>query len=1336
MKHPARFSFLAAVCVFAFLLGSPVVWGQATTSLRGTITDPSGAAIPNATVHLVDTDTSLERTTTAGAQGTYIFLEVPPGSYTLRIDAVGFEKYQQVGIQLQVSLPATVNVKMKIGSAQETVTVTESAAPINTTDATLGNNFGTLQITTLPFDGLDATQILSLQPGVVYLDPTATDATNDSRSGSVNGGRSDQTNVTVDGLDNNDQLNGYAFTGALRTTLESTEEFRVTTANGNADQGRSSGAQVSLITKSGTNSPHGSLYEANRNIYGRANNWFNKNAESLSDLPNVPPGFVRNVFGGAVGGPVKKDRLFFYFNYEGLRQRQAAQVTQTVPSASMRDGVIMYQCDPAAAAQCPGGMVTGYSGATYPVPAGDYGLTPANIASMDQQAVANGNCLNPANTYGVAGCGPSLNVLNYFKTALNGGAYPLPNTDSVGDTLDIRGFTFPSGNPVNQNTSTLRLDYNITSNGNHKLFVRGQLQDDSALGTVEFPGQPASTTNPGGNRGIFAGYTAVLRSNLVNDLRYSFIRQSGGIGGLNDTQHEVFLRGITDPTAFTRSTTTIVPVHNLVDTLSWTKGKHTLEFGGNFRQIDNERSSFANSFFDAQSNVGALNVTAIAGTGTDLDPSAQADGCPAAQCPWVFPAVASGFSNSYDFAMLALVGAITEIDARINYNKQGAQIGTPVQGSQFDEGAPVIRHFRDHEGEGFLQDSWRMKPNVTLTFGARYSLLQPPYETTGTQVAPTTSIGDEFATREKDQQLGIVYNPVLRFDLSGQANGKKPYWNWDYKDVAPRLALAWSPGFSSGLLGLLFGGPGKSSIRMGYGIYFDHFGEGIVNTFDQEGSFGLSTSEGNPLGVLGVSQFPRFIDRFTIPDSPNAETGPMGLFSLLSPPSTGSFPRAPAVGGFDYTWGLDDRLKTPYSHTFDFSIERDLGHNYSLDLAYVGRLGRRLLSNIDLGMPLDLTDPASKTDYFSAAKNFDQLARANVDMSDPRVQSIPFWQNLFPTAAGVLNGCAPNATGITNPTATQEMYNFFSCYVYNETTAIQNTDTCVPVCATINGVSTPFAFYLQQYVSLYGWASIGDSDYHSFQVSLRKTMSSGLMFDLNYTLSKSTDIGSDAERVCVVCAGSGFSSDIINAWKPSLQHALSDFDTTHQINANWVYQLPLGRGRRYGSDMNRALDAVVGGWQIAGLGRWTSGFPFNVGTIFGFPTNWYLTGNADQIGNPKTGSYYELLSGASNKTENVFANPSSAFNDFTPPYPGEAGARNTLRGPGYFGIDASLQKVWSLGESRTLRLSWDTFNVTNTVRFDAQSSYPGLFGGAASFGNYSTMLNDGRKMQFDLRFAF
>lgn len=1317
--------FLAGtLCVI--LLAAASVWPQtATTSLRGTITDPSGAAIPNATVRLANADTGLERTVTSDAQGYYIFLEVVPGNYKLTVEAPGFTQYQQLGVQLQVSLPATVNVGMKVGQAQQTVTVTEAAPTVNTTDATLGNNFDSLKISTLPFDGLDSTQILSLQPGVVYI--ADTNQTNDSRSGSVNGGRSDQTNVTVDGLDNNDQLNGYAFQGALRTTLESTEEFRVTTANGNADQGRSSGAQVSLVTKSGTNSFHGSLYAANRNIYGRANNWFNKYAQATSDppLPNVAPPFVRNVFGGSLGGPIKKDRLFFFFNYEGLRKAEAAQVNRFVPSASMRDGVIMYKC--ADSTQCTGGSVTGFSGTSYGVPAGDFGLSPANLASMDQGAVSEGNCLNPANTFGVPGCGPSLNVMKYFATAQNGNPFPVPNTDSIGDTLDIRGFTFPSGNPLHQNTSILRLDYNITQNGNHKLFLRANYQDDRGSGVSQFPGQPASTVDLNGNRGIFAGYTAVLRSNMVNDLRYGFIRQSGGSGGLNDKQHEVFLRGIDDPTAFTRSITTVVPVHNIVDNFTWTRGNHTITLGGNFRQIDNERSSFQNSFFQAESNVGSLNFTAISGTGSDLDPSAQADGCPAAQCPWSFPAVDSGFAPSYDFATLALVGAITEIDAKINYNKQGNQIGTPIQGTPFSEGAPVTRHFRDHELETFLQDSWRLRPNLTLTFGARYSLLQPPYETTGTQVAPTTSIGNEFATREKDQQLGIVYNPLLSFDLAGQANGKKPYWNWDYKDVAPRVALAWSPSYSSGFLGRVFGGAGKSSVRVGYGIYFDHFGEGIVNTFDQEGSFGLSTSEGNPLGALGISDFPRFIDRFTIPQS---------LFSLLAPPSTGPFPRTPEPGGFVYTWGLDDRLKTPYSHVFDLSIERDLGHGYSLDAAYVGRMGRRLLTNMDLGMPLNLTDPSSKTNYFSAARNFDQLARAGVDISDPRVQSIPYWQDLFPGAAGVITGCAPNSSGISNPTATQAMFDLFSCFVENETTAIQVTDGCYPACATVNGVSTPFAFYMQQYISLYGWSSIGNSDYHGLEITLRKAMSSGLTFDFNYTFSKSTDIGSDAERICVWCGGSGFSSDIINAWDPNLQHALSDFDTTHQINANWLYQLPVGRGRHYGSDMNRALDAVVGGWQISGLGRWTSGFPFSVGTIFGFPTNWFLTGNADQIGHPKTGTFYELLPGASNKTINAFADPTSAFNDFTPPFPGEAGSRNTLRGPGYFGLDMSLQKVWNLGESRTLRLSWDTFNVTNAVRFDAQSSYPSLFGGPSSFGNYSTLLNDSRKMQFDLRFGF
>ena len=174
---------------------------------------------------------------------------------------------------------------------------------VNTQDATLGNNFNARQLTDLPTEGRDPVSILSLQPGVVYIGKNSVNQDDDSRGGAVNGARSDQTNVTLDGLDDNDQLKGYAFQGAMRATLDSLQEFRVTTSNYDASAGRSSGAQVNLVTKSGTNNFHGSLYEYHRPTFTVANDWFNKQAELNSGLPNVPQHILRNTFGGTFGGP-------------------------------------------------------------------------------------------------------------------------------------------------------------------------------------------------------------------------------------------------------------------------------------------------------------------------------------------------------------------------------------------------------------------------------------------------------------------------------------------------------------------------------------------------------------------------------------------------------------------------------------------------------------------------------------------------------------------------------------------------------------------------------------------------------------------------------------------------------------------------------------------------------------------------------------------------------------------------------------------------------------------------------------------------------------------------
>ena len=351
MRSSSRFVALALLAVLA--LGSLAAAQSATTSLHGTISDSKGLVVAGASVTLNNAATSFSRTVKTDDQGSYKFLEVPPAAYAMVVTAPGFATTKRENVQLQVSSPATVNLTLQVQGGSVILDVTAEAPMVNTQDATLGNNFNARQLTDLPSEGRDPVAILSLQPGVTYIGSTTNDQQmSDSRGGSVNGARSDQTNITLDGLDDNDQLEGYAFEGAMRTTLDSLQEFRVTTGNYDADSGRSSGAQVNLVTKSGTNAFHGSGYEYYRPNFTVANDWFNKQSELANGQPNVPGFILRNTFGGTVGGPIKKDRAFFFIAYEGQRTSDAAQVTREVPTQSLSEGFLKYLCDPGSDPNC------------------------------------------------------------------------------------------------------------------------------------------------------------------------------------------------------------------------------------------------------------------------------------------------------------------------------------------------------------------------------------------------------------------------------------------------------------------------------------------------------------------------------------------------------------------------------------------------------------------------------------------------------------------------------------------------------------------------------------------------------------------------------------------------------------------------------------------------------------------------------------------------------------------------------------------------------------------------------------------------------------------------
>lgn len=1307
MRSGSRVLLLLAVF---FLVTGCLLWAQTgTTSLRGVVSDAKGAVLQGATVTINDPQHGFTRTVKTDGQGEYQFLQLQPSTYNITVNATGFAIMKQDKVQLLVSVPSTLDFSMQVQGQAITVEVTGEATHVNTTDATMGNAFESKQIVELPFEGRNPVEILSLQAGVTYTNPssgTAIDNMFDTRAGSTNGGRSDQTNITLDGVNNNDQSNGFAFQGALRSTLDSVEEFRVTTSNSNADEGRSSGAQVQLITKSGTNSFHGTAEELNRSNIGEANDWFNLQSQVGSGLKNIPPFLRRNTYGASLGGPIKKDKVFFFLNWERQVQHESTQTTRVVPSENLRAGIVSYYCDTTDPNCVPSN--TGAHGANVtitPLP----GTTSIDLATMtaptlallDPKCTGNGTCPQ--------GPGANPNVQGILNT------YPNSNTNAVGDGFNYQGYTFSALTPTTLNTYIAKLDYNITQNGNHRLFVRGGMNGDKSGNSPQFPGQPANISQVIVAKGIAVGYTAVLSPTLINNFHYGFVRQAVNQVGAGNVSY-VILRGLDNPAGQSNDSYKVaVPLHNFSDDLSWTKGTHTFGFGANFRMIGNIKNSTLTSFSDAVTNASWLNVSAIANKNTDLDPGAAKFGSGVGGADYQLPSVDSAFNNSYDYPVLALAGIITEVDKRYNFTTTGQTLA---------DGAPNLRHFLNHEFESYVQDSWRARPNLTITYGLRWTFLQPPYEVNGVQVAPTTSLNRWFNERGQTQALGLPFNNPITFDLSGQANNENPYWQDSFKNFAPRLAIAWSPGFDQGFLGRLFGGPGKTSIRMGAGMYYDHFGEGIVNTFDRDGSFGLSTLLTNTGGVQTVDDAPRMGSSnplYTLPPS------------LITPSPGASFPVQFPLTNFAVQWGLDDRLKTPYSYGFNMSFERELRHGFTIETAYVGRIGHRLLQQEDLGQPRDIVDPASGMDYFAATRLLDNAVLAGA--SEDSVGPIKYWENLFgATSAGYGGAAGCTAGASAPPTATQNMFDLMSCgFVHNESTFQQIIDgvggsACFPGCISLGGAvqNTP-QYFASQFASLYAWRSIGNSAYNAGQLLLRHGMSHGLQFDLNYTYSHSIDVGSDAERIGDL---GGPGDQIYNAWSPRLQRGTSTFDTTHQINSNWVYELPFGRGKAFAAGGGRVANAILGGWDLSGVLRWTSGFPVAISNGAAWATNWDLSGFATQIGpNPKVAT--TIVNGQ----PNLFKNPTTAITSYRQDFAGEVGNRNSVRGPGYFDTDLGLHKLFNITESQTLQFRWETYNAFNNVRFDGLTANTGV-DQVSSFGNFTKTLTIYRRMEFALRYSF
>lgn len=1246
--------FILCTVIFFLLLGHNISAQTGTSSVSGTVTDAQGNVLTGATVALTNPEKNFSRTQTTNESGSYSFSAVPPDAYTIEVSATGFKKAVLNDVRALVAKPTEANVQLEVGSVAETVTIssTGSEALLNTQDASLGNNFVAQQITQLPLEARDVNALLTLQPGA-------------TREGYVAGARADQSNVTLDGVDINEAqtnqvgspkggsssnaLNGFSTSPdagtVLRLSGEAIEEFRVTTTNPNAALGRSSGAQISLVTKSGTNKLRGVLFEYNRDTAFTANDFFNNRA----GLPR--PALKRNTFGGAIGGAIIKDRLFFFYSYEGRRDKSQTSIVSSVPTASLGRGELRYY-------NSSGGITT---------------LTPTDLAAIF----------------------PALGGENPLAVAALADAarkYPANDT-TIGDGLNTAGYRFNAPLPVKLNAHTLRLDFNLTSK--QQLNARLQIQQDEFGGARLFPDTP-SQDNWSHPLGLVVGHIWTINNSLVNNFRYGLTREAFTAQG-DSSKNEIYFRNVFFPVNDSRTISRKTPVQNIVDDLSWVKGNHTAQFGTNIRIIRNQRTTYANAFDSAYTN-----PTGYSGSGTPITTAINA-----------YSTIGAGSnSTSVRNAAVALLGRLTAYTARFTFDRQG---------NLLPAGAPSDREFATEEYDVYGQDIWKIRPNLTLTYGLRYSISRPVYETNGYEAKPSLPLAEFFRRRVEGAARGVPYNDPISVVLAGPANGQSPLYKWDKNNFQPRLAVAWSPNFKSGFLSTIFGRNSQSVIRGGFGISNDYYGQQLAVAFDLNNKLGFSSATTLPAGTCNTTTTP--CPLFT------GFSQDVRTFPGITLPSKLTFPLSqPVDNSRRIESSIDENIVAPIHYSWNLTYERSLPGGLFVQASYIGRAARNLLAARDVATANDLVDPKSGMDWYTAGGMLEDLRRQGTDIS--AVPAIPYFENLFASVPGFARSLLGSRRAGRAANATQAVYG--DAYFFN---ANDWTTTQSDIDNALTGAGLNQVFYHPQYAALSSIGSIGRSNYHAATISVRQRLGEKLTWDFNYTLSHSMDDASGLQT-----SGNYGTALILNPIRQQDSYANSDFDVRHIININAVWQIPVGRGRSLLRDSNKIVDAFLGGWQLSGIYRWNSGLPVYSPYDTLYATNWNQQSNGVRLRPIEACA----TRGSGSAAPSLFGcDRTYAYQSWRNARPGETGDRNVIRLPGYVSLDLGLAKSFKMpwSENHRLQIRAEAFNVTNTQRLGVVRSLqlatdPQVNTPPSDWWNFTAIQGSPRVIQFGLRYSF
>ncbi len=1235
------------------LLGAIQLRAQDQASITGTVTDPTGAEIPAAAVTLENPSTSVSYKTTTNGQGSYTFTNVQAGpGYKLTIEAPGFKTTTLTGIYLNVSATRTQNVKLTVGATAQTVEVSASAQTVtlNTTDATVGNNFQVQFMQDLPVENRDSPAALfTMQPGVTL-------------DGAVTGARTDQSNVTLDGLEVNDDATGQFGAIVGNAPVDSVQEFRGTTAGQLSSAGQGGGGQYSLVTRSGTNQFHGNVNEYHRDTDLEANDWFNNN----SGVGRSP--LIRNQFGGNIGGPIWRNKAFFFFDWDSRKDTLSNLVERTVPMGTNTSG---YR----------GGNVS-------------YVGTGGAIETLDATQVA---------SYDPTGAGWNSSELSLFQSR-----YPIANdlSGGYGDLVNTAGYRFNAPFPYTENDFVQRIDFNL--NDKMKIFGRGTVDRENATeSAIQFPGDPVTYPFYDRSTAWVVGHTWTINDHMLNQASYgetledfsfnvtynpqganqygfSGLPSSGPYGGGNNSQARTF------------------PVPMVRDDFSWEKGKHSFTFGGTFKWKTPDGFAAENFNFPSVGVAGNTYLTALspAQRPSDLDPDSQY------------------YTTIYDSLYSTALGVVPVVNSNFSYNNKGQ-----VQ----PQGSGLSLKYRNYETEVYFGDTWKVTPNLDISYGVRYQNYTVPYEVHGNE-AITNMVQDgkvsdfTWDTFWKDREAQSAAGntapdglPFLQFLYGGKANNQPSYYQPSNKNFAPSVAFAYSPSWDK-----------KSVFRAGASLKYDY---SLINAlqFQQlQTSYLFEASNTNLFGTPGDATA-------TLMDAPRFA----GLSSPPPPPAAPTIvtPFVPFVDGSGTPYGLpnsefnlmmDTKLKTPYNIALDFGFQHEFPQGYILKMDYVGRLGRRLLATADASQLLDFPDSTggSTQTMGQAMGSLTTQLRQNAGLGPVgaiyAVNPVPWFEDMLPGLNNLVNYYY--GTSLTN---TAQAIAYFAYPLP------QRGDFADTIQALSNvGLPTNVGM-ASQFSSNSVWTNKGSSNYNGLLVTLHKNAGYGLQFDLNYTWSHSIDNVSAISNFIASSQGFGWICDV---QRPRECRGNSEFDVANYLNGNFIYELPFGQGKTFAATIPFWANEIVGGWEISGLPSWHTGNAYNM------YSNAYVTSYANNAAATLLGSPALLkakVNGGKGAAVNAFENPTGALAAFTGPTGFDIGQRNNLRGPGFFNIDMGLGKnfpVWT--DKATLKFRCDAFNALNHPSFNTPSANDITQANGVPFGTISSTASSPRVLQLSLRLEF